>query len=157
MFFLSMYTFRILTMRLCAQRNSCPKRTECSEDLIHTNTHPNSSAPSRDLLKFIYIGFNWTIVLFLLPTRIFVHNGNHSVMLEFDPGMLINVLRVVQLIKRETLRLPDTTSHVSRANCYILPGCKRLAFSYTVCRIVVFHCSLITLQIIETFISTKTS
>ena len=39
MFFLSMHTFIILTMRLCAQRNSCPKRTECSEDLIHTNTH----------------------------------------------------------------------------------------------------------------------
>ena len=40
MFFLSMYTFIILTMRLCAQRNSCPKRTEWSEDLIHTNIHP---------------------------------------------------------------------------------------------------------------------
>ena len=59
MFFLSMYIFIIFTMRLCAQRNSCPKRTECKEDLIHTNTmhtntHPNSCIPSRDLLKFIY-------------------------------------------------------------------------------------------------------
>ena len=40
---LSMYTFIVLTMRLCAQRNSCPKRTEWIEDLVHTHTstHPN--------------------------------------------------------------------------------------------------------------------
>ena len=41
-----------------AQHNSWPKRTEWSEDLIHTNTHPpthpNNHVPSRDLLKFIY-------------------------------------------------------------------------------------------------------
>ena len=38
MSFLSIYTFIILTMRLCAQHNSWPKRTEWSEDLIITNT-----------------------------------------------------------------------------------------------------------------------
>ena len=38
MFFLSMYTFIKLTMCF-AQRNSLPKWTEWSEDLIHTRTH----------------------------------------------------------------------------------------------------------------------
>ena len=54
MLFLSMYTFIILTMRLCAQRNSCPKRTEWSEDLIHTHTHtlpPYIQPSSRPTLR----------------------------------------------------------------------------------------------------------
>ena len=47
MLLLSMYTFIILTMWLCIviQRSSCQKRTEWSEDLIHTHIlkhfHPN--------------------------------------------------------------------------------------------------------------------
>ena len=47
-------------MRLCAQRNSCPKRTEWNEDLINTNILPptqtakQSTRQSRGLLKFIY-------------------------------------------------------------------------------------------------------
>ena len=60
MFFLSMYTFNILTMCLCAQHcvTAAQKRTECSEDLIHTNTYPNGGRiPSRDHLKFIFSAY----------------------------------------------------------------------------------------------------
>ena len=42
-----MYTFIILTMPLCAQRTSCPKRTEWNEDLIHTYTHTHTTRTSR--------------------------------------------------------------------------------------------------------------
>ncbi len=50
-----MYTFIILTMRLCAQRNSCPKRTEWSEGNKHPNTNEHTNTvPSRGLLKFTY-------------------------------------------------------------------------------------------------------
>ena len=44
---LSMYNFIILTMRLCAQRNSCPK--ELNEARV-TDKQRTNSAPSRDLL-----------------------------------------------------------------------------------------------------------
>ena len=39
MLLLSMYTLILLTMRLCAHRNSWPKWTEWSEDLVVTHTH----------------------------------------------------------------------------------------------------------------------
>ena len=46
-------------MSLCAQRNSCPKRTELSED--HTSTLPpaqtnSQTAANHHLLKFILAG-----------------------------------------------------------------------------------------------------
>ena len=57
MLFFSMYTLIMLTIRLCAHRNSCPKRgsdthkhpaiqtAAQSEDLIHTNIHPPKQLP----------------------------------------------------------------------------------------------------------------
>ena len=55
MLFLSMHNLIILTMRLCAQCNSCPKRTESSEDLIYTNNHPPEQPNKVELELEFYL------------------------------------------------------------------------------------------------------
>ena len=63
--FLAMYTFGIVTMRLCVQRNTSPKISKLSSAMTQTNkrSRPAGRRPpsatdtqrqSRDLLKFIY-------------------------------------------------------------------------------------------------------
>ena len=50
-----MYTFIILTMRLCEQCNSWPKRTEWSEDLIHKQ--PNTRAAYQHVEQIVQLIF----------------------------------------------------------------------------------------------------
>ena len=53
MLFLAMYTFVIVMMRLCGQRNTSSKMKQRNDTNPQTNT--GTQRQSRDLLKFIYI------------------------------------------------------------------------------------------------------
>ena len=92
----------LLTMRLCAQRNSCPKRTEWSDTLqtnTYLHTHPNKVHRRQSCdLKFIYRLQNFNVLseVYLSTSPVTSKDRRGLVnILKNKPGWLVNIIKHV--------------------------------------------------------------
>ena len=108
-------------MRLCAQRNSWPKRTEWSEDLIHTPTYthppPNSRTVTWPFLNLYIDGINVVVLLYRMRHVTFVYILIFKAKIKRCSVDLTTILCCVDLISAMTTQM-ETNWPLRISWCY---------------------------------------